>query len=525
LEREQADEIDVLEREQADEIDAPAAISSSGFAFDEDDEDDGFANFTAAAPAEAEEAVIPVQKSDGHETTDDDFTNFEGPAAILTEHTVAQSDDDTAEPLKDTSPSEAIVPRETEIGKEDSDSDDFADFAAASPEPAGEAAPRDQEEDSDDGFADFATADASVVPGEAAATEATPADEDDDDDWDFAASAPAAPSLEDEAKSQEAVQEQMRNILNEWAKRVESCSDFVAVKELLQAGEDDDNMPLADGANDWDEFLELQAGVPDEVRQFLAPRAVAESAARSTVPLASLGIVMEAEGNGSPGTLVRETFLAALSKHLQLPATLGSDPMLAGAAVAAEAGGIPGIERIHSDDGEGLAASPQGTTPMSQSQDAAASSPVEAPADSASNTMMGDADWALFETGGAGSSHGSAVTMFPPAPGRPANSFQIAPPPGSRRSTGGTGSQGDDVLAQALSDFGLSDSGMSDARFVSATPASQAPIFALAAPLTSGAPGTHQSRSRGGLPAKVRKFLAGLPDLSHMNSNKLVVAT
>jgi len=515
-----------LEREQAEELDTPAAISNSGFAFDEDeddedDEDDGFANFTAAAPTVEGEATFPVQKPDGHETTDD-FTNFEGAAATLTKDTAAEAHSGTVESLEDTSPAE-VVPREAAVGECDSDSDDFADFAAAAPEPAVEAAPTNQEEDSDDGFADFATADASAVPHEAVATEATPADGDDDDDWDFAASPPATTSPEDETKPLESVQGQMRDILDGWAKLVESCSEFVAVKELLQAGEDDDNIALADGASDWDAFLALQAGVPDEVRQLAATPAAAESAARCTVPLASLGVTTEAEGNGPPGTVVRETFLAALSNHLQLPATFWSDPASHGTAAAAEAAGIPGMERLRSDDFEG-AATPTATTSISQSQDAAVSKPVTVSADADSNTTMGDADWALFETGGAGSSSRSAVAMVPPAPGGLANSFQIAPPPGSRTNAGGV-SQGEDVLASALSDFGLSDVGMSDVRFASATPASQAPIPALAAPLTSGVPGTqHSSSGRGSLPQKVRKFIAGLPDLSHMHSNKLVAA-
>jgi len=370
--------------------------------------------------------------------------------------------------------------------------DGFADFEAAPPPAAAATQPGPAESEAfpDDDFADFESA-PTGPPGGAAIAAATGTAAGDDEDWDFASAGPVAPAVD--ARTQEELSEEVQGLVAAWCETVRQSEQCCGILEFLKGGGGSEAEVLSDNAADWDEWLLLEAGIPEEARGLLTSGASAEAV--PVIPFTSLGLTAaDAELCTAQGTRVREVFVAALGRHMQLPATLGSgqDAYSGGfqppaAPAAGAAAPEVELEAMSGRTALGVAGAPSSALPA-----------AEASSDAG---FLADADWGLFDS----------VPSAPVATAAPAQ----AASPGVAPAGGG------DVLWQALSDVGLgAPAPPPPAQLGNSARAASA---ALAAASAAGAVGDPAAKARG-LPPKVKDFLAGLPNLSHLYSNSVAIS-
>mmetsp|Transcript_164060 Transcript_164060/g.526087 ORF Transcript_164060/g.526087 Transcript_164060/m.526087 type:complete len:442 (+) Transcript_164060:1152-2477(+) len=431
---------------------------------------------TAATASAADAAAVPG--ADDDDDDDDDFGGFSGAAA--SKHVAA--------------------------------SPDAAQVAAASPSAGGGGDGFGFGDDDDDDFGEFGAAPAAVPAAAAKSTGGSFGDEDEEDeDWGFAsasstapppppqpAAVPEAPAVVPVVKrTPEQLLAEAEACADAWCqatRRRDLCSDVLS---MLKASEADAADVVADGATDWDEWLQRDAGIPEKARELLS-LGVSDMVVPA-IPFLALGLPSEDIRSLFKGAGVKEVFFAALGKHMQLPAARAdAAPMRAG------------------DAGPGL--SPAGSPSNANTGGAAAV-----------NSMV-DADWGMFEN-----------TSGP--------SQDVGPSDGSMG-----GFQGD-FLSQTLSDFGLA--APPPAAFSSAAPWAASPLPAVPAPAGPGwppasggmpagldffattAPASSSAAAGGGAAGgvlslsgtrtrgasdKVKRFLSNLPNLSHLYSSSVVTS-
>lgn len=302
--------------------------------------------------------------------------------------------------------------------------------------------------DDDDDFAEFSCAPAAAALPMESSGEAM---ENDNEEWGF----PSSDACKD-TKPVEVLHEHVRAIVSEWREKVSGLFENV---EVDTHGEANDELTILACRDAWED--DGEDAIPQQVRKLLVDGVTDDDVI--VVPFANLGLSADTAFSSSVRSKVKDSFLAALGKYLQLPTSRGHDGVVCAQPKPAAA---PTTKDV---------------------------TPPTAVTNCKDLSMLGDADWGLFESTGTGMSKHTQPTVA-----------QASDSSANR-------DVGSDVLSQTLFSIGLQNQ-----------TAAPPPTLPNGNPFEVNFQLEETREKKQLMPAKVQKFLDSLPNLSHLTSRTIL---